>query len=312
MRVTQLFWNTREQRLRSLWRLLAHTVIGAALILAGSIVVAAVLRDAAVAPIVDRPVQAIAGSVLIAARLLDRRPLRDMLATPTVESLRDVVAGCLIGASAMLGLVAILLPAGWAEVSPALHVTREDMPGFALTISLVGILYALSGAAEEMLSRGYHLRNMAEGMGGLFGRRAALIGAVVLSSLVFAGLHLTNQHASAAAATNIVLGGLWLGLACALTGRLALPIGLHVGWNVAQGPLLGMPISGSRALAEVFETRLSGPAGWTGGAFGPEGGLLGSLGILIGALLTLVWVRTTRGRLTLHLGLARYRRRARG
>jgi len=78
-----------------------------------------------------------------------------------------------------------------------------------------------------------------------------------------------------------------------LTDELAIPIGLHIAWNVLLGSMLGLPVSGIQTPALLFVVQ-RGPDAWTGGAYGPEGGLLGSLAFLLGSLLILAWVRWRR------------------
>jgi hypothetical protein len=67
---------------------------------------------------------------------------------------------------------------------------------------------------------------------------------------------------------------LLLGLAYVKTRRLALPMGIHLGWNWAQGSLLGFGVSGTMDtrgwLNPVFDGR---PEWLTGGAFGLEASL---------------------------------------
>ena len=90
------------------------------------------------------------------------------------------------------------------------------------------------------------------------------------------------------AIAGLLLAGLYLATAYVVTRSLWLPIFLHTAWNVLEGPVFGLPVSGARPPAAVFDTaeRLGAPALWTGGAFGPEASLLLCIVLLahIGAL----------------------------
>ena len=100
--------------------------------------------------------------------------------------------------------------------------------------------------------------------------------------------------------------GLFLGLGFVLTGDLAIPIGLHIAWNFAQGYIFGFPVSGSNEHLSLIATHQSGPTVWTGGAFGPEGGLMGIFAALLGILLVYGWVRWTQDRASVQTNLAEY------
>ena len=63
--------------------------------------------------------------------------------------------------------------------------------------------------------------------------------------------------------------GVLLGAAYAVTGRLWLPIGLHIGWNFTEGSLFGMSVSGNAIDTGLLHGTLTGPPLLTGGAFGP-------------------------------------------
>jgi hypothetical protein len=86
-----------------------------------------------------------------------------------------------------------------------------------------------------------------------------------------------------------------------LTGRLGLAVGFHAAWNVALGILFGHPVSGTVPPASVLVLEVSGPAAWTGGAFGPEAGLLG----VLAGLTALAYVRVVEGSLRIHPALLR-------
>jgi membrane protease YdiL (CAAX protease family) len=162
------------------------------------------------------------------------------------------------------------------------------------------------GIYEEALSRGYLLRNLGEGLNYPFiGPRAAIVIAWIISSAVFGAAHLGNPNSSFVSTINLVIAGLLLGLGYVLTGELAIPIGLHITWNLFQGNVFGFPVSGAQLEpATVIATAQGGPDLWTGGIFGPEAGLTGLIATAVGGLLILLWVRSRYRRLGFDRALA--------
>ena len=122
---------------------------------------------------------------------------------------------------------------------------------------------------EELTFRGYLFQRLERGLGPW--------GAQLLIAAFFALGHWGNPGMSGAtkvwATVNIALASLLLGLCYLKTRSLALPVGLHLGWNWAQGSLLGFGVSGTMAhgwWTPVFHGR---PQWFTGGAFGLEASL---------------------------------------
>ena len=68
----------------------------------------------------------------------------------------------------------------------------------------------------------------------------------------------------------IALAALMLGMAYVRTRSLALPFGLHLGWNWMQGHVLGFDVSGVDLTGWFLPQLLDRPEWMTGGAFGPE------------------------------------------
>jgi len=74
---------------------------------------------------------------------------------------------------------------------------------------------------------------------------------------------------------NLVLAGVWFGVAYLRTRSLWLPLGIHWAWNWALGSLFGLPVSGISSIAShpLLRGTDLGPAWLTGGSYGIEGGI---------------------------------------
>jgi membrane protease YdiL (CAAX protease family) len=195
---------------------------------------------------------------------------------------------------------------GWVSLQGVIENGQPEFPFWQLLVDGL-IAYVLVGVQEELFFRGFLIKNLAEGLrfAQISAKSAALISYLLLS-LPFGFLHGLNPNATLVSSLDLSLIGLLLGLGFVLTGELAIPIGLHIAWNFAEGYVLGFPVSGSDAHLSVLATKQAGPAAWTGGAFGPEGGLIGLVAALLGVLLIYVWVRWTRRRASVRAELAQY------
>jgi hypothetical protein len=89
------------------------------------------------------------------------------------------------------------------------------------------------------------------------------------------------------ATVNIALAALLLGFCYLRTRSLALPIGVHLGWNWAQGSLLGFGVSGTTDIKGAWTPIFHGRPDWlTGGTFGLEASVICTLvcGVAVVAL----------------------------
>ncbi|WP_005035813.1 CPBP family intramembrane glutamic endopeptidase [Holophaga foetida] len=143
--------------------------------------------------------------------------------------------------------------------------------------------FALVAVHEECLFRGYPFQRLAE----VFGAWPAQL----VLALLFALIHWGNPGmvgpTRSWATLNIMLAALLLGLCYLRTRSLALPMGLHLGWNWAQGNLLGFPVSGTTFAQSPWQPVLHDSPQWlTGGPFGLEASALCTL-VCLGAILSL-------------------------
>ncbi len=185
------------------------------------------------------------------------------------------VAGVALGAALLLVRAFVGRMAGDYGPTEAVEVS-----GFAAIPLLLVVLPSLAVMAlgEELLFRGFLLR--------YWQPSAGPIGALVLTSLLFAGVHAGNPSASLTGAVGVLLAGLMLGMARITSGSLWFPSGIHLGWNAATACVLGLPVSGLELPSLLRWEQLGGEA-WLGGGFGPEEGLAyhAALTLGIGAVL---------------------------
>ena len=236
------FWNKQEGRLRAFWRLLLQLVI--------AIIITTVLEIAFSASPGGRPVfsavlseQNIASlgfviSVWLAARFLDRRPFTDLGFRFNKAWWLEIGFGLALGALIVVGMFLTEWANGWMIITDTFYTAGTGLP-FALVIVLSLVTFVGVGLFEELLSRGYQLRNIAEGLNFSFvGPRMAIALALLISSSIFGLLHLVmHSDTDAGFLDNVLgilpqtLGGLMLGVAYVLTGQLAIPIGIHTAIN---------------------------------------------------------------------------------
>jgi membrane protease YdiL (CAAX protease family) len=218
-------------------------------------------------------------TILIAAwlmvRFADRRSFVS-LGFGRENAVRDSVIGLLVGLGMMAGCAAILYLAGWASWS-----TTGSFAASALAVATLAML--LNTVTQEVLVRGYVQQTIQSRFGALAG--------VIVSSLFFLALHLGVIRGQLLPAASLFAAGLLLATCYAVTGKLWLPIALHFGWNVLQGPVLGQAVSGQALDAGNQLLKIAGPELMTGGKFGIEGGLIAVVITILGTPLILLVYR---------------------
>lgn len=197
--------------------------------------------------------------------------------------LRQVLCGIAFGAALMLAVSASIFLAGGVRF--ALDPAR----------GLAGLAYgawffAWAAALEELLFRGFVFQRLVDGIGARL--------ALPLMAAMFAAAHWSNPGTEgstlAVAMIDTGLGAILLGLAYLRTASLALPIGIHLGWNWAQGSLLGFDVSGFAQVGWLHPQLLDKPQWLTGGAFGPEASVFSIVLDVAAVLLLWRWKGTAR------------------
>lgn len=192
---------------------------------------------------------------------------------------RELVWGTLLGAGVMLLAAGLLWAAG--GVAWELDPTRSFR-----ALGLGFGVFVLVALWEENLFRGFIFQRFVEGLG--------VWPAQVILALFFGFSHWGNpgmQGATKAWATlNIALAAVLMGLAYLRTRSLALPVGIHLGWNWTQGNVLGFGVSGTTNQHGWIRPVFQGKPDWvSGGAFGLEASIFGALAVLLAIFLIWKW-----------------------
>jgi membrane protease YdiL (CAAX protease family) len=168
------------------------------------------------------------------------------------------------------------------------HYRIDGWGSVAGAVALLGFM-AAAAVTEEVIFRGILFRIVEE--------RAGTWWALVLTSVLFGLSHIFNPDATLWGAVAIAVeAGAMLAAAYAATRKLWVPIGLHFGWNFAEGGIFSTNVSGTNTPKGLFNGVLSGPSLISGGKFGPETSLYT---MAAGVVLTIVflWMAHRRGNL---------------
>ncbi len=218
---------------------------------------------------------AMLASYALAVGFVERRKIPELGLRALIP---DLAVGLAIGGLLIIIIIGVMWGAGWISI--------QTTPVTRVAESLKQSVQ--SGVIEEVLMRIIIFR--------LLWRAAGVFPALFAAAALFGGLHLANPDATVFSALCLVAGeGISAGLYL-LTGRIWMSIGMHTGWNFAQGWIFGSAVSGLAVFAGgPLQTRPTDgvSALLSGGGFGPESSLASLLVSLIASMffLSLAWKR---------------------
>ncbi|MGI5158723.1 lysostaphin resistance A-like protein [Microbispora sp. CA-102843] len=259
-------------------RLLKQLVPVAAVAFLGNVGVGAVQGNALLTLILGVATAVLA--VFVYARVVRWSERRAPVEVAGKGAVAAVGRGLLIGVGMFAAVIVNIAFLGYYRVDGLGSVTGA--------IGLLGFM-AAAAVTEELIFRGILFRIVEERTGTWI--------ALALTGLLFGLMHLGNQNASLWGAVAIAIeAGSMLAAAYAATRTLWVPIGLHFGWNFAEGGVFSTEVSGNGASEGLLHGVTSGPALLTGGEFGPEAS---TYAVVFGALLTIafMWLARRRGNL---------------
>jgi membrane protease YdiL (CAAX protease family) len=173
---------------------------------------------------------------------------------------RTLGGGFAAGAAVLTLSVGTLAICGWYRLSGSgPGANPKDFFAAVLLFFLVAVF-------EEVLFRGIFFRLLEQWLGTWI--------ALLFTAAQFGWAHHGNPGATWLSTLGIAVeAGVLLAAAFVFTRSMWAPIGLHWAWNLFEGPVFGTAVSGMN-LPHLLQPTISGPALWTGGAFGPEAGLV--------------------------------------
>ena len=162
------------------------------------------------------------------------------------------------------------------------------LTGFNLKLSGIGVflfkvfMWFPQGASEELMFRGFMIPAYSK-------RYKTAIG-VVISSLLFSAFHSLNAGFTPLASINLVLIAVLFALIYLLTGDIWMTSAMHTAWNLSQGNIYGLQVSGNDSANSLVTAVYSGKSSdlITGGAFGPEGGIATTAVTLICLIIVII------------------------
>lgn len=186
----------------------------------------------------------------------------------TKNRLNDFITGIIIGG--------IIMTMGYFVLIQLNEISFQDIVFDVKEVILSIILFIIVAVVEEVLLRGYILRNLMIS----FNKYIALI----ISSILFSLMHSFNPNIDLFALTNLFLAGILLGISYIHTKNLWFPISLHLSWNLFQS-ILGFNVSGQNSYS-LIEFSITENNLLNGGLFGFEGSILS----IIAQLITIVGI----------------------
>ena len=214
---------------------------------------------------------AILATVIVAR--MEERPLADFGMSPRTMFGARFWEGAVWGYAMLFAILLVLRTTGHFRIE-SMALAGAAAWRYAAGWALVFLAVSIS---EEFMFRGYWLWALA--------RRLRFWPAAIITSIVFAVVHLGNPGENALGILQVVATGLLFCLMIRRTGTLWFALGYHAAWDWAETFFYGTPDSGMLGVGRLLNTSVAGPAWLTGGSAGPEGSILAFAVIGLCALL---------------------------
>jgi membrane protease YdiL (CAAX protease family) len=199
---------------------------------------------------------------------VDRQPVT-AYGLGRVNRWRNLLSGIAAGFLVLSALAGIL------RVSGGYTFSAGDVEGAEVWkwAAYWGVFFVAVGFMEELVTRGYPLFAIAQGIG--------FWPSAVLLSIVFGLGHLGNKGEELTGIVNAVVAGLVFAFSLRWTGTLWWAIGAHMSWDWGESFFYGVADSGIVSPHHFLTGTPAGPAWLSGGTVGPEGSVFAALALLL-------------------------------
>lgn len=215
-------------------------------------------------------------------KYIEKRNISTLGFTRSTKIVPQYLRGFVIGIIMISCYVITLVVLGYADPLVSLCSTTDNI----VLLFLVG--WILQGASEEIILRGWALP--------LISVRHNVFLGLLVSSLIFAILHLFNPNITVLSFVNLILFGLLAALYVIWEENLWGICALHAAWNWSEANLFGLEVSGYKmGNYALLNVKTSGPDYLTGGLFGPEGSIIETV-FLISGIFILLYLNKAKNR----------------
>ena len=173
----------------------------------------------------------------------------------------------------VVGFVMFSVAVGICAITGALSLKPSASFNIGLFIAYC-FGWFFQGMGEEVLCRGYYLTSIA--------RKNNIYVAVIINSIAFSVLHIGNSGIDILPLINLTLFGICASVFFLKTGNIWLVSAMHSIWNMVQGNVYGIAVSGEFTGPTIFTSTIKDSLSIiNGGDFGLEGGLAVTIVLII-------------------------------
>lgn len=215
-------------------------------------------------------------------KFIEKRSVESMGFTKK-NILKNYIIGCVIGFVMISAVIILNLLTESAKFDSSYKINGTETIKFVI-IYLIAFL--IQGASEEIMLRGYLMTSL--------GAKHNMFIAILVSSSVFALLHIFNVGVNLIAIINITLMGIFLSLYIICFNNIWGACAIHSIWNFAQGNIYGAEVSGINIQDSIFSIKsVQEQTLINGGSFGPEGGLGVSIILVLSIVVLAIYMKKT-------------------
>lgn len=193
-------------------------------------------------------------------KIFEKKKISAMGLISLKKGYMDLIMGLIMGAMTISVVAIVLLLVGDVKL---INPVNKPQISTSLLTGIVSFIFV--GFGEEILGRGYIMSVLKQT------RNKWIV--IIVSSLIFAALHLSNNGISVLAFINLTLVGMLFAYMYMKSKNIWMSIGYHITWNYFQGYVWGFQVSGITTKG-LYSIKNINDNIINGGAFGPEGGLV--------------------------------------